>query len=95
MTKSKFTYRPRNNMVVCQRVPRGETASGISVPTESAEGHRWYVVAIGPQVEDLEIGDEVLVGGVPGTHYGQIPTEKHLWMVNEVNCLAVVGKDET
>jgi hypothetical protein len=36
---------------------------GVALPEKSAEGYRLFVVAIGPKVEGLQIGDEVQPGG--------------------------------
>ena len=81
-------YRPRNNLVLIRR--ERIKVVGLHMPDEAQEGNRLIVEAIGPQVENLYVGDVVLAIGTPGQDLVRIPTESNLFLTKEANVLAVV-----
>ncbi len=86
-------YRPRNDLVVVRTFSAGPV-KGIHMPDQAEEGRRIQVVEIGPQVEDLEVGDLVLAVGTPGEDLVRIPGESSLYLTKQANVLCVVEKRE-
>lgn len=86
---AKTKYIPRNDQVVIWMKPRGLTRGGLELPEMSAEGWRHFVVAVGPKVENLSAGDEVLVYGKDGS-LCMINTEKDMYVTSECNIVCVV-----
>lgn len=89
--KKEPTFRPRNDIVILRTIPRGESVGGVQLPTTSKEGMRHIVVAMGPKVEGLEIGNEVVPGG-PTTkaEFYPIPGCLDLCAINQEYCMLVV-----
>jgi co-chaperonin GroES (HSP10) len=90
------TYRPRNDFVVLEIVKRGKSRGGVVLPEKSRESTTTFVVAVGPKVEDLEVGDQVLAIGTPNQDIISLPREKDVVVTREANCILVVTdeKDE-
>ncbi len=88
MTKP-FSWRPREDYVVFQRINRGETHSGIHVPDDSLEGVDHVVVAIGPKVVDLKVGDKIIALGKLGADYGEVPEHKKHFLTKATNVVLV------
>ncbi len=86
--------RPRNDGVVIRRVKIGQTDKGVHLPDASIEGVRHIVVTKGPKVEDLEIGDNVLLMGTKGQDYGFIPNTSDLIFTKEGNLALVYEQGE-
>ncbi len=86
--------RPRNDGVVIRRVKVGQTEKGVYLPDASIEGVRHIVVAKGPKVEDLEVGDNVLLMGTKGQDYGFIPNTPDLIFTKEGNLALVYEQEE-
>lgn len=86
---NQITYRPRNNLVLIRRMARGKVR-GLVMPDAAAEGQKMVVEAVGPKVEDLDVGDEVLAIGIPGEDLVRIPGHTDLYLVREGNVLVVV-----
>jgi hypothetical protein len=71
------TYQPRNDFVICKVVPRGKSQGGIAIPEIGAAGMSTFVVAVGPQVQDLKPGDEILVATSSGVGYDVADVKDH------------------
>jgi len=54
-------YRCRNDNVLIRCVKLDQTHAGLVMPDTSVHGKEFHVVAKGPNVVDLEVGDKVLV----------------------------------
>jgi len=80
-------YVPRNDFVVVRLIDLGKSAAGVIIPSISREGKEMRVVAIGDKVENLKIGDSVLISQSVDTF--PLPNEKDLFAVKQ-DCIAVV-----
>lgn len=83
--------KPRNTWVVIVAEDIHKSAGGVMLPQTSAESKKWIVVAKGPKVENLEVGDEVEVG------QGTIPLisgryDRSYFVTDEANVILVVAK---
>lgn len=85
-------YVPRGDMVVIRVETRG-TVRGVAVSERSAEGARFTVYAVGPDVVGLKPGDEVLAVGENGKDYGYIPGEKDLFIIKQANVPVVISEE--
>lgn len=87
-------FRPRHGIVILRTIPRGETPGGLKLPTTSKEGNRHIVVAIGPEVEGLKVGDEVVPGGPTlQAEFYPIPGYSDISAIDEKWCMLVVDPD--
>ena len=86
---SEFSLRPRNDYCLIQIIDLGETPAGIAIPQISIEGKEFRVVAVGPQVEDLEPGDKVLMTGRQGIDYFPLPRSNDLFVIKQEHVVLV------
>lgn len=86
-------YRPRNDFVLLRRVKIDRTKEGLVMPDISEEGYITVIEAIGPTVEDLEVGDQVMAIGSPGVDLVVLKTDRNLFMTKEANVLVVLEKE--
>ena len=86
-------YRCRGDFVLFRIIDRG-IHRGIAMPNIAAQGKDKVVIAIGPKVEDLKVGDKVLVIGQPGQDVVQVPTEPNLFLSREANIVLVEVESE-
>mgnify|MGYP001596401512 CR=1 FL=1 len=82
-------YRPRNDYVVLRLHNMDKTPAGVVIPKANAEGRVWTVVATGPKVEDLKVGDVVNPMGEVGQDIALLPRERDLYITREGNILMV------
>ena len=92
-------YAPRKKFVLLQLVYVPHTKTGVHLPQRSAEGTKWIVVAKGPDVEDLEVGDEVVVMGIVQTPEQEgsivpVPRMKGVFLTDEGNVLLRVREND-
>lgn len=89
-------YRCRKNFVLVRKVEVGKTKGGIIAPAASAEGMKFYVEAIGKDVEDLAVGDRVQIAAAQGQGlFFELPREKDLFLVEDKHVAIVYeGEDE-
>lgn len=89
-------YRCRKNFVLVRKVLAGKTKGGIIAPAASAEGMKFYVEAIGKDVEDLVVGDRVQIAAAPGEGlFFPLPREQDLILVEDKHvALVMEGEDE-
>ncbi len=86
----KVNFRCRNNNVLIQMTNVGETDTGIALPDIAVQGKKFHVVGKGPKVEDLQIGDEVLMTGLKNTTYFELPFAHDLIMTLEEYVVLVI-----
>lgn len=84
-------YIPRNNFVLCEIVP---LQTLLAMPDIAAEGKGNIVKAIGPQVKDLEIGDQVMIIGAQGVAWSFLPGTRKLFIINEENVVLKITRGE-
>lgn len=82
-------YIPRNDFVLIRIIQLDESPGGIVLPQISLEGKQYVVEAIGPKVEDLQIGDRVLMIGTAGEDYGYVPNRMDLLVIKQANIVIV------
>ena len=85
----QIDFRPRNDYVLIRIVELGQNPAGIAIPQISAQGKEFHVVAVGPDVEDLDVGDKVLMLGSKNTTYFELPNSKDLIVMKEENVVLV------
>lgn len=85
-------YRPRNDFVLFRFIDRGQVR-GIITPDKSAQGKERIVMAMGPDVVDLKIGDKVMVIGSPGQDVIAMPEDKDIYLTKQANVVLVVESD--
>ena len=90
MTKK---YRCRKDFVLFRFVDKGKSSGGVHIPEIAEQGKQRVIVAIGKDVDDLFIGDEVLVIGAIGENVIPLPDEKDLFMTRENNVALVITKE--
>ena len=82
-------YRPRNDYCLIKVTSLGLTPSGLAMPDVSVQGKEYFVVAKGPMVEDLAVGDKVLMVGSPNEDYAYLPNSKELLIIKQANIVLV------
>lgn len=83
------TYKPRGDFVLLRQTTK-DKVRGLVMPERAGEGKRIIVVAKGPKVEHLGIGDSVIITGtVAGGEVVRVPEEGDLFMTREA-CVAIV-----
>ena len=87
-----MTYLPRNDFVLF-RIVNKRVVRGLLMPDASAQGQERVVVAVGPKVENLNVGDKVLVIGVVGQDTVPLPSDPSLYLTRESN-IALVETDD-
>ena len=82
-------YRPREDFVLFALVDKGMMGSLIA-PGISAQGKERIVVAVGPKVEDLKVGDKIFVIGAVGESVIELPFEQSVYMTRQANVCLIV-----
>ena len=97
MSKKDLTkhYHPRNDWVLIRIVDIDMTESGIVIPQVSEEGKQFHVISFGPKVENLAVGDIVLLSGLRDVHYFEVPGVQNLMLIQQGLVVAVVGNVKT
>lgn len=52
----------------------------------------YFVEATGPEIEDLQVGQQVLMMGKLGEDIAPLPLAKNLFITKQVNVLVVIEK---
>lgn len=81
---TKITYQPRNTLVLIQIINLGKVGN-VAMPDIAEAGKKNIVEAIGPKVEDLQVGDDVLVVGEEGKDFFFLPGTRRLLVTKEMN----------
>jgi len=87
--KTEVKFRPRNDFVLVKIIDLGVNEAGIAMPQMSIQGKRFEVVAIGPDVEDLHVGESVLMIGQVGDNYYPLPNSKDLLVIRQENVVLI------
>lgn len=88
-----LTFHPRNDFVLIRIEEVGQTPSGIAIPQISVEGKKFLIEATGPDVEDLEVGDSVLMTGELGKDYSFLPGRNDLLVIRQGNVVLVIEEE--
>lgn len=91
MSEQATQYIPREDFVLF-RMTRQDTVRGLVMPQVSQQGLVRIVVAKGPNVKDLDTGDEVLVCGQVGSDVIALPNEPDLYLTRQANVLVIVRR---
>jgi hypothetical protein len=86
--------RPRNDMVLIRIVDLGMTKGGLATPNIGTQGKEYHVIAFGPKVEDLRVGDKVQVTGKKGVDWDLLPKSTDTFITKQDNVLIVEGNVE-
>ncbi len=80
--------RPRKDFVII-RIETVDKVNELYMPQNTLHGQRFKVEAIGPEVEDLKVGEQVLMTGQAGVDYSYIPNYPGLLVTKEGNVILV------
>lgn len=87
-------YIPRNDFVLIRIVEVDKSEGGVVLPSMSQQSKSYRVVAFGPKVTDLKVGDEVQMMGAVGEDIALLPREKGLCVTKEQNIIYVIQPEE-
>lgn len=76
------TFRARNSYVILRQVRLGRFG-GLAMPDEAAQGMKFVVTSVGPKVEDLAEGDEVMIMGGRNENYFEVIGTRDLLIIDE------------
>ena len=85
-TDYSTTWMPRGNKVLLRSV-KVDFMRGLAVPEASASGKKFVVVALGPDVTNLEVGEECMPIGQQKVDWDYLPGSNDLLVVNEGNII--------
>ena len=85
-------YKPRNDFVIWRLVDKGMVGK-LHVPEASAQGKERIVVAVGPDIKDLKVGDKIYVIGQVGADVIGMPDESNLYICKQANVILIVEED--
>ena len=89
----KANYVCRNDYCLIRMTQIGES-NGIAIPEVSIEGKQFHVIAKGPKVEQLEVGDRVLMVGKLNDTYWEVPGVRNLLLIKEQNVVLILREKE-
>lgn len=78
---SKVKYQAREGYAIIRR-NKFDKVRGIAMPDISNDGKQFIIESVGPKVEGLEEGDEVMILGVKGQEYADLPGEPDLLVID-------------
>ena len=82
--------RPRGKFVLIRIIDIGKNPEGtIAIPQQSIEGKVFEVEAIGPDVDNLKVGNQVLMIGKYGTDFYPLPNSNNLIIIEESHVVLV------
>lgn len=89
--KPQVCYRMRGSNVLIRKV-RVERLNGLIMPEASIQGMQFVVEVVGPDVKckDLHKGDVVLMKGVRGVEYCELPNDNNLLVIDESGIMLTV-----
>lgn len=87
-TETGRAYRPRKGFVICRCV-QAASAGGVALPDRAVDSKVNYVVAVGPDITDIKVGDRVMVASGGGGAYAKLMDEKELYITPQENVLLV------
>lgn len=89
----RYEYEARNDIVLIERVEAGKIGN-LVMPEVANEGWRNIVREIGPDVEHLQIGDEVHVIGAINLDIIGIPNETNVFATKQANVILIVRRKD-
>jgi hypothetical protein len=90
----ELTYKPRNDFVVVRVSTQDTNFAGIALPQISASAKQFHIVAFGPDVKDLSIGDRIIIVAKQGEgDYYPIPQSKDLIVLRQAYIALVVERN--
>ncbi|MDE2095623.1 MAG: hypothetical protein KGL39_00070 [Patescibacteria group bacterium] len=89
-----MNYRPRNDYCLVRYVDIGKTPSGIATPNSSIQGKKFFIEAFGPDVEDLQVGDRILMVGTEKEDWAFLPNSRELLLIKQANIVMVYEGDD-
>ena len=88
----KIQYKALGNKVLLREVVR-RTLRGLGISETSAEAKRYFAVSVGPKVEGIAVGDEVILGGFQVPILA-VPGESDLIVALDTHCFLVKTDSE-
>src|SRR4051812_9202916 len=85
-------YAPRNDFVLIQIIDRGYVGK-VAVPGISKAGKDLVVVAMGPDVKSLNVGDKVMVIGEVGEALAALHDRKDMFVTKQSNVCYVITEE--
>lgn len=85
-----MNWEPRPNTVILEYV----TQSGLVLPEGVTSGAKLIVAAVGPEIEYLDVGDEVKPHAMQTHSARQFTEDKRTFLVCHINDIAVRRKSE-
>lgn len=86
-------YLPRNEFILFRFVDKGHLRT-LAMPGIASQGKERVVVAVGPNVEGLKVGDKVLVIGEIGVDVIPLPNDNKLFLTKQQNVALIIEEDE-
>lgn len=83
-------HSPRHDLVLIRLQRKRITSNGVAIPENAPESLEWFVEAVGPEVNGLNAGDQVLVMGTVGQDIAQMLGLKDYYLTRETNIMCVV-----
>jgi hypothetical protein len=81
---SVVTYTPRNDFVLVRLDKIDVNRAGIAIPQRSAQSMKFFVVATGPDVKNLEVGDRIIIVAKENEgDYYPLPNDNSLFAIRE------------
>lgn len=80
MSERDYTIKPLRNLVFLQPVQKEEKDGSVIIPEEFRYHKKAVVIAVGPKVTDLKIGDVVFLGEATGGSVEVFRGEKFIIM---------------
>lgn len=87
------SYKVRNDFVIV-KVTTTNVVGNIRVSDNAQEGKVYTIVAFGPRVENMAVGDRVTLWADQNTVFFQIPGERDLVIIKEANISSVIRDGE-
>ena len=89
----ELKYRVRGDFLLCRIVVQDKVGS-LAMPQSSQEGRKYIIVGIGEKVNDICIGEQIIIAANPGEgSYYAIPNSNGLFLI-KAEFAALVVEDE-
>lgn len=88
----RVPYKALGNKVLV-RVVKRKVLRGVDLPDTAVEAQRYFAMSVGPKVEGIHIGDEIILGGMQ-VPFLEVPGEQDLIVVLDAHCFLVKSGGE-